>query len=78
MMFDNVLPFLSTLVRIPTSPHIFHQGQLVEMTVNVRAIQIAGQKNVLLHMDSLILHNHHGAGVSDDMYWENMGSQPFI
>jgi hypothetical protein len=74
MMFDNVLPFLRTLVRIPTSPHIFRQGQLVEMTVNVRAIHTTGQKNVLLHMGSLILHNCHGVGVSNDMYWDNIGS----
>ena len=70
---DGQLP-LSTLVRVPTAPHIFRQGQLVEMTVNVRALQIVGQKNVMLHMDSLILHDRHGAAVSDHSYMENIGS----
>jgi hypothetical protein len=65
---------LSTLVHVPTAPHIFHQGQVVEMTVNVRALQIVGRKNVMLHMDSLILHDRHGVAVSDHLYMENIGS----
>ena len=40
----------------------------------MRALQIGGQKNVLLRMDSLILHDRHGAGVSNDLNWINMGS----
>jgi hypothetical protein len=59
-------------VRVGTSPHIFRQGQLVEMTVNVRALQIGGQKNVMLRMDSLILHDRYGAGVSMISYSLNM------
>jgi hypothetical protein len=68
MVFGDDRPSLSTLVRVPRSPHIFRQGQLVEMTMNVRALQIAGQKNVMLHMDSLILHDRYGAGVSNYLH----------
>jgi hypothetical protein len=46
----------------------------VEMTVNVRALDIAGQKNVVLHMDSLILHDRYGAGVSGNLYMEDISN----
>jgi hypothetical protein len=43
---------------------IFCQGQLVEVSLNVRALGMGmGQRNVICRLESLGLVNHHGTSV---------------
>ena len=53
----------STLMASDANPGIFRPGQLVEMSVNIRALLMGSMRNVVLHMDSLTMHDCYGAGV---------------
>ena len=57
------LAFSSTLAATEANPGIFRPGQLVEMSVNIRALLMGSLRNVVLRMDSLTMHDHYGASV---------------
>ena len=53
----------STLTASVANPSIFRPGQLVEMSVNIRALLMGSFRNVVLRMDSLTMHDRYGASV---------------
>ena len=53
----------STLTATEVNPGIFRPGQLVEMSINIRALLMGSLRNVVLRMDSLTMHDRYGAGV---------------
>jgi len=55
--------FFSTLTANEVNPGIFRPGQLVEMSINIRALLMGSLCNVVLRMDSLTMHDRYGAGV---------------
>jgi hypothetical protein len=58
----NIVCF-STLTASEANPGIFRPGQLVEMSINIRALQMGSLHNVVLRMDLLTIHDRYGAGV---------------
>ena len=55
--------FFSKLTTCDANPGIFRPGQLVKISVNVRALLIGSLHNVVLRLDSLTMHDRYGAGV---------------
>ena len=55
--------FFSTLTANEVNPGIFRPGQLVEMSINIRALMMGSMRNVVSRMDSLMMHDHYGASV---------------
>jgi hypothetical protein len=53
--------FCSMLTASDANPGIFRPGQLVEMSVNIRALLMGSLRNVVLRMDSLTMHDRYGA-----------------
>jgi len=50
------------------SPGIFRPGQLVEVGVNIRALRAGPQVSVIVHMESLMLHDRYGVKVCFILY----------
>ncbi|KIM83356.1 hypothetical protein PILCRDRAFT_7287 [Piloderma croceum F 1598] len=64
---EGNLGLCSTLAATEANPGIFRPGQLVEMSINIRALQMGSLCNVVLHMDSLTMHDHYGASLLANM-----------
>ncbi|KIM84225.1 hypothetical protein PILCRDRAFT_6500 [Piloderma croceum F 1598] len=67
--YSEMLPDIveGTLTASDANPGIFRPGQLVEMSVNIRALLMGSMRNVVLRMDSLTMHDRYGAGLLADM-----------
>jgi hypothetical protein len=65
MLWVNAAVFSSpsTLTASEVNPGIFRPGQLVEMSINIRALMMGSLRNVVLRMDSLTMHDRYGASV---------------
>ena len=55
--------FFSTLTASEANPGIFRPGQLVEVSINIRALLMGSLRNVVLRMESLTMHDRYGASV---------------
>jgi len=51
------------------NPTVFRQGQLVEATINIRALRAGTQRSVIIRMESLTLHDRYGAKASLPFYF---------
>ncbi|KIM71745.1 hypothetical protein PILCRDRAFT_16770 [Piloderma croceum F 1598] len=76
--YSEMLPDIveGTLTASDANPGIFRPGQLVEMSVNIRALLMGSMRNVVLRMDSLTMHDRYGAGLLADMKLSKRMSVP--
>lgn len=49
---------------VPVKPAAFRQGQLVEMSFNIRVLKMRDSRIVINHLDQLVLFSRKGAQVS--------------